>query len=186
MEDERILALFFDRKEQAISETEKKYGNYLSAIAVRIVHDQSEVGEILNDTYAAAWNAIPPARPEKLSLYLGKITRALSLNRIRDRKAEKRGGGETVLCFEELEDVLSGENDPASKLEEKELSLILDDFLSSLPEAERRVFVCRYWYFDPVSEIASRFDYSESKVKMMLLRTREKLKKRLEKENYPI
>ncbi len=186
MEDERILALFFERKEQAISETEKKYGNYLAAVAARIVHDQDDVGEILNDTYAAAWNAIPPARPEKLSLYLGKITRALSLNRVRDKKAEKRGGGEAVLCFEELEGVLSGENDPAGVLEEKELSRILDDFLSSLPEAERRVFVCRYWYFDPVSEIAARFDYSESKVKMMLLRTREKLKKRLEKENYPI
>lgn len=186
MEDEHILTLFLERKEQAISETEKKYGNYLSAIAVRIVHDSSEVGEILNDTYAAAWNAIPPARPEKLSLYLGKITRSLSLNRIRNRKAEKRGGGETVLCFEELEGVLSGENDPVSTLEEKELNRILDDFLASLPETERRVFVCRYWYFDPISEIAERFHFSESKVKMMLLRTREKLKKRLEKENYPI
>ena len=186
MEDERILALFFERKEQAISETEKKYGNYLSAIAGRIVHDQNDIGEILNDTYAAAWNAIPPAHPERFSLYLGKIARRLALNRVRDQKTEKRGGGETDLCFEELEDVLSGENDPALALEEKELSRILDDFLSSLPEAERRVFVCRYWHFDSVEEISARFGYGESKVKMMLLRTREKLKKRLEKENYPI
>ena len=186
MEDKNILALFFERKEQAISETEKKYGNYLSAIAGRIVHDPSDVGEILNDTYAAAWNAIPPAKPDKLSLFLGKIVRRLALNRVRSKKTEKRGGGETLLCFEELEDVLSGENDPALALEEKELTRILDAFLSSLPEAERRVFVCRYWHFDTVEEISERFGFSESKVKMMLFRTREKLKKRLEKENYPI
>ncbi len=186
MEDESILALYEARSEQAISETERKYGRYLSAIAARIVIDPADVSEILNDTYVAAWNAIPPAHPDKLSLYLGKITRRFSLNRIRLKNAEKRGGGSADLCFEELEEVLTGENDPVLALEEKELTRILDSFLSSLPDAERRVFVCRYWYFDPVGEIAARFGFSESKVKTMLLRTREKLKKRLEKENYPI
>lgn len=112
----------------------------------------------------------------------GKITRYISLDRWKRRSASKRGGGQTTLALDELEECVSGGENPEERLARKELLALVNRFLGDLPETERRVFVCRYWYLDSISEIAQRFDFTESKVKTMLHRTRQKLSHQLEKE----
>ena len=182
MEDERIVALYWERSEQAIAETEKKYDHYLEKIAYNILNNLEDSRESVNDTYLAAWNTMPPKRPNALSAFLGKITRYISLDRWKRRSASKRGGGQTTLALDELEECVSGGENPEERLARKELLALVNRFLGDLPETERRVFVCRYWYLDSISEIAQRFDFTESKVKTMLHRTRQKLSHQLEKE----
>lgn len=182
MEDREIVELFCRREQAAISETQKKYQNYCLAIAKNILYSSEDADEILNDTYTAAWNTIPPHRPEILSTYLGKITRRLSLKRLREKTAKKRGAGEIPAAFEELEECVPDRWDISQELEEKQLTALLNAFLEVLPEEERRVFLCRYWYCDSIREISGRFGFGQSKVKMMLKRTRDKLRECLEKE----
>jgi len=125
---------------------------------------------------------MPPQRPSILSAFLGKITRNLSLKRWRDARVQKRGSGQLPVVLEELEECISGTLSVEEQLEGKELSQWVNAFVSELPEEERKVFVCRYWYLDSISDIAERFGFSESKVKTMLFRTREKLRTVLGKE----
>lgn len=179
MEDSKIIDLYWNKDEQAIAQTQVKYGHYCYSIAYHILYDHEDAKEIENDTYLGAWNAIPPHRPNMLSTFLGKITRRLALNQLRKRDAIKRGNGEVAVSFEELENVMGVEDH-----EESELTQILNDFLSTLSKDERKVFVRRYWYFDSIQDIADDFHFSQSKVKMMLKRTREKLSKKLKKEGY--
>ena len=103
MEDSRIVELYWQRNEEAIPETESKYGRYCFSIAENILRDKEDAEECVNDTYLAAWNTIPPHRPEILSTFLGKITRRLSLKKLRDRSADKRGGGRIMASLDELE-----------------------------------------------------------------------------------
>ena len=182
MEDNAIVALYFARSEQAIRETGKKYGAYLNTIAENILHRHEDAEEAVNDTYLAAWNTMPPRRPNILSAFLGKLTRYISLDRWKKRSAQKRGGGQVALSLEELEECISGGDDPEKEVDRKELLRYLNRFLDALPETQRRVFVCRYWYLESIPEIAARFGFSESKVTAMLHRLREKLRKRLEME----
>ena len=182
MEDREILSLFWDRQERALQETETKYGRYCAAVARNILSDEEDVRESVNDTWLAAWNSIPPHRPEQLACYLGKLTRSLCLKRRRDASRQKRGGGESDLVYEELADSLLGPSDPQRSLEQQELAAWLNGFLRALPETQRRVFLCRYWYFDPIADIARRFGFAESKVKSMLHRTRSRLRRELKKE----
>ena len=187
MDDKQIVDLYFARKEQAIRETAKKYGKYCFAIARNILQNSSDAEETVNDTYMGAWNSIPPHRPAMLSTYLGKITRRLAMKRWRYRDAVRRGSGETSLTLEELADCIPAPGgDPQRSLETAELARLLDRFLDGLPETERRVFVCRYWYMLSVAEIARRFSFSVSKVKSMLMRTRLKLREMLEKEGVSV
>lgn len=182
MDDERIIALYWARSEDAIKETRNKYGRYCYAIAYKILGNESDAEECESDAYFAAWNSIPPAKPTALSVFLGAITRRLSLDRWRRRYAEKRGGGEIVLSLCELEECIPSGKSIDETIEEKELSAAISDFLRQLPQAESSVFIRRYWYFDSVSDIAGRYGFGESKVKMMLKRTREKLLVYLKKE----
>ncbi len=179
MRDSKIVDLYWNKDEQAIAQTQEKYGHYCYSIAYHIIFDHEDAKEIENDTYLKAWNAMPPHRPNMLSTFLGKITRRLSLNRLREKDALKRGNGEVALSFEELENVIGQDSK-----KESELTEILNTFLETLPKEERKVFVCRYWYFDSIEEIAHDFNFSQSKVKMMLKRTRDKLSKTLMKEGY--
>lgn len=179
MEDDRIIELYWRREETAITETDKKYGRYCFAIARNILWSEEDAKECVNDTYVGAWNAMPPHRPTFLSAFLGKITRRLSLKRLRGALAGKRGGGETAASFEELEECIPAEKGIDEWIETTVLTGILNEFLDTLTDNERRVFLRRYWYFDSVKTIAAGFGYSESKVKMMLKRTRDKLKDRL-------
>ena len=186
MEDVQIVALYFDRNEQAIDETAGKYGKYLFSIANNILFDHSDAEETVNDTYMGAWHSIPPHRPNRLSTYLGKITRRCALEKWKMRHALKRGGGDVPLALEELADCIPGNDSPQSQMEMKELTRLINSFLKALPETEQRIFVSRYWYLMPVKEIARNMGFSESKVKSALSRTRSKLKYYLEKEGLTI
>ena len=184
MEDERIVDLFWQRDERAINETAAKYERYLQSISYHILQDAEDAEECVNDTYVHAWQAMPPHRPAVLSTFLGKIARRIAIDRCRRYGAEKRGGGVLDLALEELEECVSGARTVEAEIEGLELQKKLNDFLFSLPETERRIFMRRYWYLDSVTEIANRFACSESKIKSVLYRTRNKLRAMLEKEGY--
>ncbi len=175
MEDERILALFFDRDEQAVVQTKQKYGTFCYGIAWQLLQNREDALECENDVYFCAWNTIPPQRPKYFKAFLGKITRNLALNRLRAAKAGKRGGEEVALSLEELGQCISPGCSFDERLQAQELADYLTDFLRSLPRQQRQVFVCRYWYCDSISQISTDFGFSQSKVKMMLLRIRKQL-----------
>lgn len=182
MDDRQIVDLYWQRSERAIDETARKYGGYCFTIARNILGDDADAEETVNDTYLGAWNSMPTHRPVLLSTYLGKLSRRYALKRREYFNAAKRGGGETALALEELSGCIpSGEN-VQHRLEQAELSACIDRFVMTLPVTERRVFLCRYWYLDSVSDIAAGFGYSQSKVKSMLHRTRKRLKNHLERE----
>ncbi len=183
MEDSRIVELYWQRDETAIAETQNKYGHYCYSIANNILRNNEEAEECVNDTYLGAWKSIPPHCPVILSTFLGKITRQLSLKKLRYQTAGKRGGGAPVAALDELEECIPSGQSMEADLNARELAKIIDEFLGSLSTWERRVFLRRYWYFDSIKDISSRFGFSQSKVKMMLKRTRDKLLVRLGKED---
>jgi len=182
MDDRQILKLFEERSEAAISETAEKYGRYCHTIAYNILCNEEDTEECVNDTYLKAWEAIPPQVPEKLSAFLGKITRNLALDKYRFYNSAKRGGGQTALALEELQECVSAADSTEQAVSDKLLVEILNRFLKELPLEKRRIFMKRYWYLQSIQEIAGELAISESKVKMTLLRTRSKLKQVLEKE----
>ena len=183
MIDSRIVDLYCARSEQAIDETDKLYGRYFHSVAYGILRDDEDSKEIVNDTYIKAWNSIPPERPNNLKAFLGRITRQLSINRLEKNLAKKRGGGQYLLALEELEECIP---DRDHDVDASELRHALNEFLRELAEEPRRVFIRRYWHMSSISEIARDFEMSESKVKSMLMRTREKLKKYLLREGFGI
>lgn len=184
MEDQQIVALYWDRDERAITETAKKYGSYCQSISLHILGDPQDAEECVNDTYQGAWNSIPPHRPENLSAYLGKLTRRISFKVWRSRDTQKRGGGETDLSLEELQECIPDGRSLDEKLAAKELVNTINAFLLGLPEDQRRVFIRRYWHALSIGEICEEFGFSKSKVESMLFRTRKKLLARLTKEGY--
>lgn len=184
MEDNKIVELYLQRSEQAVTETQSKYGNYCYSIAYQILANNEDAEESVNDTYIDAWNSIPPHKPAILSTFLGKITRRISIDRWRIRNAKKRGGGEMPLVLEELAECIEGNNSIEQELEQKRLTEVINNFVLGLPQTEQKVFLCRYWYMDSVDSVCRQFGFSESKVKSMLYRTREKLKHVLEKEDF--
>ncbi len=184
MDDKSIVDLYFSRDQEAITQTDKKYGHYCYRIAYNILTNKEDAEESVSDTYVAAWRAIPPRRPSVLSTFLGKITRHIAIDRWRERNASKRGGGEVPLALEELQDCVAGMQNVEMDYERKEIIKAYVKFLDALPVTERRVFLCRYWYVDSVEAIADKFGFSQSKVKTMLHRTRSKLRKQLAEEGY--
>lgn len=184
MEDAHIVALYWERSETAISETAAKYGKYCYSIAYNILKSAQDAEESVNDAYLNAWNSIPPHRPAFLSTYLGKITRRVSIDKWRGRTAEKRGGGETAVALDELEECVASTHTVEHEAEAQELARAIDAFLSRLSTDERDLFVCRYFFLLPVAELCERFRYSPSKTKSMLHRTRKKLLTYLQKEDF--
>ena len=184
MDDELIVQLYWDRSESAISETDRKYGAYCNSIAYGILQNKEDAEESVSDTYMDAWNSMPPHHPSILATFLGKITRRISIDRWRSMTRLKRGGGEVVLALEELEQCVAGGHSPEQVIEKQELAKAINRFLDTLPTPERRVFLARYWYMDSIQEIATHFRFSQSKVMSMLFRTRNKLRRQLEKEGY--
>ena len=182
MEDKDIIRLYFERSEEAINATAQKYSAFLSAISFGILRSREDAEECVNDTYMQAWNSIPPNEPKRLPAFLGKITRNLSLNRYERMTAQKRGGGSKELALEELEECIPAAGDVQREVEDTELRELINEFLGRLNKESRIIFMCRYWYFCTVSEIAEDMHVGESKVKMSLLRTRKKLKQFLEKQ----
>lgn len=185
MTDESIVALFWERSENAIKNTADKYGRYLLKIAGNILRLPEDAEECLNDTYFTAWKQMPPDRPEKLLPYLGRITRCLALNRHDYLTAQKRSA-EFDVQLTELEECLSAPNTVESQYEQGELASAISDFLRTLDVEKRTIFIRRYWFSDSIIGIAKRFDLSESKVKSVLFRVRKQLKKYLESEGYCI
>ena len=179
MEDGQIVQLYWDRNEQAITVTADKYGRYCASIAKNILDSPEDAEECVNDTYLGAWNAMPLHRPRFLSVFLGKITRNLSLNRYKYITADKRGGGGTPAVLDEIVELVSDTDDVEQELDRKELVKAIDAFLGGLPAEKRDIFVCRYWYFDSIPAIASRFGRSENHVSVTLNRLRFRLHKYL-------
>lgn len=167
MQDHEIIDLYFARDERAILNTEQKYGSYCKTVAMNILHDDSDSDECVNDTYLAAWNSIPPQKPERLGAYLAKLTRNISLNRYKSRTTERRGGGEFALSLDELDDCVAD-----TDISSEELGKLITDFLYTEKKEARQVFIRRYFYGDSIEDISKRFIFSESKIKSMLHRTR--------------
>lgn len=182
MDDCDIVELYWQRNETAITQTKEKYGPYCYAIAYNILYNREDAQESENDTYHAAWNAMPPHKPQLLSAFLGKITRRISLDKWKKNAAQKRGGSEVPLSLDELAECIPDKNTVEKQLETEELAKIIDTFLRELPATERSVFLCRYWYLEPVRDIGKQFGFSESKVKSMLHRTRQKLRTCLQEQ----
>lgn len=184
MEDRGIVELYWQRQEQAVEETEKKYGAYCYEIAWRILGNREDARECVNDACQGAWDSIPPNRPENLKTYLGKLTRRICMKRWRSLDTRKRGGGEIPLSLEELGECVPDGKRIDEALAAKELADVIDRFLRTLPRQERQVFVLRYWYGFPVKEICKRSGFGKSKVESMLHRTRRKLRETLGEEGY--
>ena len=182
MEDSAIVDLYWQRSEQAISETDHKYGRYCHTIAYNICADNEDAEECVNDTWFSAWNSMPDKRPSILSTFLGYITRNFAIDRFKLKNARKRGGGEMPLALDELEECISSPVDPAQEIEQKELESAVDAFVRGLPDTERRMFIARYWFLIPVAEISERMGCSQSKTKTTLYRTRNKLRTYLQGE----
>ena len=186
IKDEKIIELFFARNEDAIAQASGKYSPYCTAIAARILADQSDVEECVSDTWLGAWNSIPPHMPKVLRTYLGRITRNLSLNRRRENRAEKRGADMVTVALDELSEITAGGESAESGIAAEELAASIDRYLAGLKPEQRKIFVMRYWYFLPLAEIAERLGVTDSKVKMMLKRTRDGLREKLLEEGYEI
>lgn len=184
MTDDKIIQLFFQRKEAAIEETYKKYGSYCFKIANNILNNREDSEECLNDTWLKTWDSIPPAHPIHFNLFLAKIVRNLSINKYRSKYAQKRGNGEMALILDELEECIAGESDVETLYIAEELQSAINKFVRGLPEKEGNVFIRRYFYSDSIKDISNRYHVSENNVRVMLHRTRNKLRIRLEREGF--
>ena len=186
MEDNAIVELYFARSEQAIRETEQKYGAYLNTIAANILHLPEDAEETVSDTYFKAWQAIPPTKPKVLRLFLAKITRNLAFTRWRSETAQKRGGGEMPLVLDELAECIGTGGDLEAGLNMKELTSTIAAFLDTQPQREQNIFLRRYFFLEDTREIGSRYQMKPEAVLQSLSRTRKKLKKYLIQEGYTV
>lgn len=185
MEDNSIIRLYIDRSQFALVETKNKYGAYCRAIARNILFNSLDIEECENDTYLAAWQAIPPTIPTKLSAFLGRIIRNIALDKYSYNNAKKRND-EFNIILDELEQCLSDQCTVESEYEAGELINVINKYLYGIDKVERIIFVRRYWYSDSIGNIATMLNMSSSKVKSRLFRTRNKLKVYLEKEGINI
>ncbi len=184
MEDKQILDLFFARDEEAIRQTELRYGTRLGLLAERIVLSREDAQECVNDTYLKAWETIPPQWPNHFFAYLAKICRNFALGRLDWNNAAKRKA-EVVSLSQEMELCIPDKRREEA-LEGKELGRLLNAFLGTLSKENRMVFLRRYWYVDTVAEIAQRYGISESTVMTRLHRTRKKLSVFLQEEGIQV
>ena len=173
MEDKKIVELYWARDEEAITQTSVKYGGMMHATSKSIVGSHEDAEECVNDAYLAAWNSMPENRPTYLGGYMARIIRNISLNRYDRNHAAKRQGVQVV--FEELEGCLTDYNTPEEEYEQGCLKEVLDNFLGSLDEQKRVIFLRRYFYTDSIAEIAQRMQMSEGKIKSILFRLRGQL-----------
>ena len=182
LEDSKIVDLYWQRSEEAIPETAAKFGGYCCTIAYNILSDEQDAEECVNDTWLKAWNSMPTHRPALLAPYLAKLTRWLSLTRLRKRNALRRGGGETPMVLDELAEVVPDNIDLEKQLELKELSTALRKFVAGLDDTEAQIFLARCWYMTSVKEIAEKFGIMPGNVSTTLHRTRRKLQNYLREE----
>ena len=177
MDDLKIIDLYFERDENAIKETEKKYGRLCLNIATNILSNAEDAKECVNDTYLGVWNAIPPARPNNFTAFICKIARNVSLKRFEFLTRDKRNSN-MLVSLSELENVLPDET-IRQEFDDKKIGKLISDFLFAEKETTRNIFIRKYYFFDSVSDIADRYSFTESKVKSILYRTRTKLREYL-------
>jgi len=181
VDDEEIIGLFWERSESAIGEVRKKYGRLCRSISFNILQNAEDTDECLDDAYLKLWDSIPPQRPRSLSAYVCTTARNVSYHKYRYNRAEKRNTSMETL-FSELQDCVPAADDGESDFDEREVAAAISRFLRTLGKEQRVVFVRRYWYSQPVKEIAAACGFSESKTKQMLFRTRNRLREYLMKE----
>jgi len=181
--DQAIVQLFWDRNEDAISESKKKYENYCMYIAENVLHSRQDSEEVFNDALLAAWKSIPPQKPENLRTYLGKLIREIAIDRWKKNNRRKRIRSDICQSLDEIAEMVSG-GDFDEEIEERELSHAISQFLSSIEETKRNVFIRRYWHYDSIDSICARYGFGKSKVLMMLKRTRDDLAQYLKKEGF--
>ncbi len=186
MEDNKIIDLYWARSQQAVEESETKYGSYCRAIARGILSLEEDAEECVNDTWLHAWNAMPPQRPNILSAFFGKLTRNLSLDRWRRERAAKRGGSQVEAALHELEDCLPDRRTPDDALDASETAALISAFLRAQPELDRRLFVRRYFHMESLAALGERFGLTQGQIKSRLHRTRQKLKLALEQEGVAV
>lgn len=186
MDDNRIIAMFEKRDQQAVTEAERTYGQYCYTVAKNILGNDADAEEAVNDTWLQVWNSIPPQKPAHLKAYLGKITRNLALSAWRQQTAEKRGGGQVQLALDELGECVGENTGPEIQLDAKELGRSISQFLRGQSSRDRGVFLRRYFYLEATPAIARHYGLKEDNVLQILSRTRKKLRQYLTKEGYDL
>ncbi len=181
MDDKQIIELYFERNEQAIRETEKEYGRFCHRIAMNVLGIHEDAEECVNDTYYSVWKQIPPTVPEIFKVYLGRITRNLSISRFRAMRAKKRYNSMEIM-LSELNDCVPSSANVEQSMEVMQLSEYISQWLDDLSEEDKALFVCRYWFGDEVQELAKKCGISASKMAQRMLRLRKSLKAALEKK----
>ena len=186
LEDNEIIELYWERDEEAISETDKKYGRYLFTIANNIVNNRLDSEECVNDTYLGTWNAIPPTRPNVFQVFLSKVMRNIAVDKFREKSAQKRIPSELMSSLDEISEVFDYDNTVEENEAVKTVIGVLNDYLRSVDNQKQLMFVCRYYYADKVKEIADMLGVSERTVFRTLAAMRDELAERLKKEGVSI
>ena len=186
IEDKKIIALYWNRDEKAIEETDFKYRKYLFSVAYNLLCDRLDCEECLNDTYLGAWNAIPPTKPSVLKAFLTTITRRIAIKRYHSNLKQNVIPSEMTVSLSELEDFVAGDEDVGAKFDAERLGHIISDFVRSLSERRQFIFMSRYYVSDPIDTIASDLSLSRSMVHKELAAIRSALKEKLESEGYSI
>lgn len=184
MRDQEITELFWERKEQAVTESNIRYGAYCRRISYNILANKEDVEECMNDTWYQAWNAIPPQRPLCLKAFFGKIIRNLSLNRWKWDRAGKRIRPEAMFVLDELGECVSGREQPEDAVLAEELKKEINRFLHGLSAREQGMFVQRYFYLESIKSIARYHGITENAVSVNLNRVRKQLKQYLSERGY--
>lgn len=187
LSDSEIIALYQERNESAIRETDRKYGNYLFTIAFNMLHDRLDCEECLNDTYLGVWNRIPPQVPQVFHAFIAKIMRNIAINRYKQKNAQKRIPCELTVSLEELRGCTDAiASSESQEVASRELGRILNAYIKTLDKRQTFVFVCRYYYADRIADIAAMLGVSENTVFRDLSRIREGLREELKKEGYSL
>lgn len=186
MEDQEIIQRFWERDESAVRESLRKFGSYCRSIARGILNNHEDSEDCVNEALMRAWEAIPPKKPSSLCAFLGRITKNIALDRLKRSSAEKRGGGELVLVYDELAEIVSDGTSVEGTLERKEMMSAISRFLRGSSAVNRQAFVLRYWYCRSVHDVALELGLKEENTYVMLSRMREKLRNYLRKEGYDI
>ena len=187
MDDRRIIELFFERNEQAICQTELKYGKYCFAIANNILDNEQDSEECINDTWNKTWNTIPPQKPNSLKLFLARITRNLAFDKVKSANRQKRGSGALVLALDEISEIIPDNNGSIeSELEAADIMKAVNSFLRTLPQRDCGVFVSRYFFLESNDVISEKYGISKVNVSKILSRARAKLKDHLKREGYSV
>lgn len=186
MTDEEIIAMYWERSESALAESQRRYGGLCKQIAANILGSREDAEECLNDALYAAWNAIPPERPDSLSAYLARITRNHALTRLKARRRQKRGGGEAEVLLSELEDCVPVGDFADGLIDARHIGEAISAFLKEQTEVNAAVFTERYFHCKTIAEISRESGFTKSKITAILFRMREKLRQKLNGEGVDI